>query len=36
MERHSANALAVAQFLSDQPAFADVYYPGRVVIRSTI
>jgi len=28
MERHSANALAVAQFLSDQPAFADVYYPG--------
>src|SRR5450432_228901 len=28
MERHSANGLAVAQFLSDQPAFTAVYYPG--------
>ncbi len=28
MERHNANGLAVAQFLADHPAVAEVYYPG--------
>jgi cystathionine gamma-lyase len=28
MERHSENALAVAQFLSDHPRVAEVIYPG--------
>lgn len=28
MERHSANALRVAQFLEDHPAIKTVYYPG--------
>ncbi len=28
MERHSENALKIAQFLEDHPAFAEVYYPG--------
>ncbi len=28
MERHSANALRVAQFLEDHPAVKAVYYPG--------
>jgi len=28
MERHSENALEVAKFLSDHPAFGEVYYPG--------
>ncbi|MEP7285840.1 MAG: cystathionine gamma-synthase [Chloroflexota bacterium] len=28
MERHSANALAVAEFMSDHPAFKAIYYPG--------
>jgi cystathionine gamma-lyase len=28
MERHSANALQVAQFLEDHPAVKAVYYPG--------
>lgn len=28
MERHSENALAVAQFLSDHPRVTDVIYPG--------
>ncbi len=28
MERHSANALKVAQFLADHSAVAQVYYPG--------
>jgi cystathionine beta-lyase/cystathionine gamma-synthase len=28
MERHSANGLAVAQFMSDHPAFTIVNYPG--------
>jgi cystathionine beta-lyase/cystathionine gamma-synthase len=28
MERHNANGLAVAQFLGDHPAVAEVYYPG--------
>lgn len=28
MERHSANALQVAQFLQDHPAVKDVFYPG--------
>ncbi len=28
MERHSENAMKVAQFLSDHSAIAEVYYPG--------
>jgi cystathionine gamma-lyase len=28
MERHSTNAMAVAQFMSDHPAFKTVNYPG--------
>lgn len=28
MERHSANGIAVAQFMSDHPAFTAVNYPG--------
>src|SRR5574341_2408810 len=28
MERHCENALKIAQFLEDHPAFAEVYYPG--------
>ncbi|MBL8056117.1 MAG: cystathionine gamma-synthase [Anaerolineales bacterium] len=28
MDRHGANALAVAQFLADHPAVAEVIYPG--------
>jgi cystathionine gamma-synthase len=28
MERHSANALAIAEFLHEHPAIAAVYYPG--------
>lgn len=28
MDRHAENAMAVAQFLSEHPAVADVYYPG--------
>src|SRR5215813_3549542 len=28
MERHSENAMAVAQFMSDHPAFETVNYPG--------
>lgn len=28
MERHSANAMAIAQFLREHPAVAAVYYPG--------
>src|SRR6266545_6093691 len=28
MERHSANALRIAQFLEDHPAVKAVYYPG--------
>lgn len=28
MARHNANGLAVAQFLADHPAVAEVYYPG--------
>jgi cystathionine beta-lyase/cystathionine gamma-synthase len=28
MDRHGANALAVAQFLSDHPQVSDVIYPG--------
>ncbi len=28
MERHSANALQIAQFLEDHPAIKAVYYPG--------
>jgi cystathionine beta-lyase/cystathionine gamma-synthase len=28
MERHSENALEVAKFLSDHPAFGEVFYPG--------
>lgn len=28
MERHSENAMKVAQFLSDHTAIAEVYYPG--------
>jgi cystathionine gamma-lyase len=28
MERHEANATAVAEFLDDRPEVSDVYYPG--------
>jgi cystathionine gamma-lyase len=28
MERHEANAMAVAEFLDDRPEVTDVYYPG--------
>jgi cystathionine gamma-lyase len=28
MERHEANAMAVAEFLADRPEVTDVYYPG--------
>ena len=28
MERHSANAMAVASFLEQHPAVQEVYYPG--------
>lgn len=28
MERHSANAMAIAEFLREHPAVAAVYYPG--------
>ena len=28
MERHSANALQVAEFLEQHPAVAKIYYPG--------
>jgi len=28
MERHEANAAAVAEFLDDRPEVSDVYYPG--------
>jgi cystathionine gamma-synthase len=28
MERHSENAMQIAQLLSDHPAIAEVYYPG--------
>lgn len=28
MDRHSANALTVAEFLKDSPAIKNVYYPG--------
>ncbi len=28
MDRHAANALAVARFLADHPAVAEVFYPG--------
>lgn len=28
MERHQANALAIAEYLSEHPAVAEVFYPG--------
>ena len=35
MERHSANAMKVAEFLHDHPAIDKVYYPGLEDTRAT-